>query len=387
MKAFTLYSFLAIGIFFLSCKPSEEKIITSAYTSEEFSAISNDLDLPETPDSYSFGNKESGIQSDLIGTLGRVLFYDKNLSSDNRIACASCHQQTLGFADNKAFSHGPNGNTTNRNSIALSSFRSFGRHYDKSIDDRSVPGLFWDERAESISEQLRATINNPDEMGMELQQIVELMEGNEVYRILHKKAFPNERITEDHILQALEVFINSIGSKNTKFETQIFSELNFITGDSVSGNLENNLGLQLFKTHCNSCHGVNFNLLNNTQESDPIIVANNGLIHSQDDLGVYIHTQNPQDIGKFKVPGLLNIELTAPYMHDGRFETLEEVVEFYNSGIEYSPTLHPNLRDGNNAKRLNLSEEEKSALIEFLKSLTDTKVLTTEKWSDPFLHQ
>ena len=99
---------------------------------------------------------------------------------------------------------------------------------------------------------------------------------------------------------------------------------------------------------------------------------------------MFQQTLNPEDVGKFKVPGLLNIHLTAPYMHDGRFANLEEVVEYYNSGITNNPNLHPNLKDGSEAKKLNLSSEEKTTLVNFLTLLTDESITTEEKWSNPF---
>ncbi len=105
----------------------------------------------------------------------------------------------------------------------------------------------------------------------------------------------------------------------------------------------------------------------------------------ENDLGVYQHTQNPADIGKFKIPGLHNIDLTAPYMHDGRFATLEEVVDFYSTGIQLNANLHPALKAGDHAVKLNFSEEEKTALVDFLKLLTAQEITTEEKWSNPFV--
>ena len=384
LSTFVLLSFLFAIL--IGCQSEQEELQNNAaYTTQEFSLLSLDLNLPETPFSYSSSKAALDATIDHIGTFGRVLFYDKNLSADGTVSCANCHQQSLAFSDNKAFSKGVYGNVTQRNSIALGSFNSFGVHYDKSLHKDGTPGLFWDERAGSIKEQLRQTINNPKEMGMELQDIVDLVEGAGYYRILHKKAFDSEEITEDHILEALETFIGSIGAKHIKSNLIDDGNLNYITGDSVTGEVGFRLGTQLFAENCNSCHGMNLNFLHdNASIVEKITVANNGLALTDDDLGVYQHTQNQEDKGKFKIPGLLNVELTAPYMHDGRFASLEEVVDFYNSDIEYSPNLHPALKDGEKAKRLHLSEEEKNALVRFLRSLTDQGLTEEEKWSDPF---
>lgn len=381
----TLLIFSFLSVLLMGCQPEEEVTTKSAYSTQEINVLSASLNLPEEPFSYGFGNFDAGEMVDHKASFGRVLFYDKNLSADRSVSCASCHQQSLAFADNKAFSHGANGNTTSRNSIALSSFRSFGQHYDKTLNaGTNVPGLFWDERAEDVEDQLRQTINNPNEMGMELQDIVDIINTTDYYSILHQKAYGNTAVSESHILESIEAFINSIGSNNSNFENSVLENLNFITGDMVTGEIDNALGFELFVTNCNSCHGTSFNLVESATEGDRFSVANNGLTLADNDQGVYDYTQNEADRGKFKIPGLLNIELTAPYMHDGRFASLEEVVEFYNSGIQYSETLHPALKNGDQAKRLNLTEEEKTALVDFLKLLTDEEIKTNIKWSDPF---
>ena len=383
LRIFTLL--LAAFALLFGCQTNDQQLITSTYSPDELRVLSSNLDLPDFPYDYGLGNSSSKSEVNHKATLGRVLFYDKKLSSDGKVSCASCHQQALGFADNQAQSEGPNGNVTDRNSIALASLRNFGVHYDKTIDGRETPGLFWDERASSIKEQLKQTINNPNEMGMELHQISNLIENTDHYQILHEKAFGNTAVSEDHILEALETFINSISSTNSEFEGAVVGSLNYITGDSVVGETKFERGLQLFAKHCTSCHGQGMETISEIANPENISVANNGLKHAANDLGVYQHTGKLEDIGKFKIPGLHNIELTAPYMHDGRFATLEEVVDFYNSEIEFHENLHPSLRNGNEAKRMNMNEEEKTALVEFLKSLTDEKMITEVKWSDPFV--
>ncbi len=370
---------------FISCQKSEEiLLIEDAYTAKEYLVLTDYLDLPESLHSYGFGNKNPGLQTDHKGTLGRILFYDKNLSSDGTISCASCHQQSLAFADDKPFSVGVHGKLTHRNSLALGSLRSFGAHYQQEDNNKKARGLFWDERAKDIKDQLVQTIGNPNEMDMSMREIAELVERTDYYRILYEKSFGTVTISDDHLLEAIEVFINSINSTTTRLEAGIFDNLNFINGDNVTGATGHEMGVQLFKNHCNSCHTTSLHHLLKLQDTDLISIANNGL-PLEKDLGIYQQTLDPADIGKFKVPGLHNIELTAPYMHDGRFSTLEEVVEYYNSGIINHPNLHPNLKKGDQAIQLKLTKDEKNALVGFLLLLTDESVTTEEKWSDPFL--
>jgi len=380
---------LTLIITLFSCLPDDNEVSNEIYSAAEFKELSSVLNIPVTPFSYEFGLPISDDAIDHKGTLGRVLFYDKNLSEDASVSCASCHRQELAFSDDKDKSLGPNGNFTARNSIALGAVKNFGMHYNEDLD-KLAPGLFWDERAGTIKEQLKQTINNPNEMGVSLDHIVDLVSSQEYYQILHDKAFQTSVVSEDHILESLEAFINSIGTSNSKFENDVIENLNFITGDFVTGEIDNQLGFELFMTNCTSCHGKNLSFPIEVDDSNIAVVentpsvANNGLLLADDDLGVYANTQDISDLGKFKIPGLFNIELTAPYMHDGRFATLEEVVEHYSTGVQYSESLGDPLKDGDQAKSFNWTSEEKTALVDFLKTLTGEGITSNEIWSDPF---
>lgn len=380
-----VYLSLVAGLFF-SCQEEQDiDLDPGVYTAAEFSVISNQLNLPESPFAYGFGNSEIGIMTDHKATLGRVLFYDTKLSSDGKVACASCHQQSLAFADDEPFSIGPDGKLTERNSISLGSLRSFGAHYKIIENTDKSNALFWDERAGTIKEQLEQTINNPAEMNMDVKDIADLVQETDYYNILHRKAFQSETVTEDNVLESIEAFINSISSTSTNLEQNILGQLNFINGDYVTGASGYELGLNLFKDHCNSCHTTSLHHFLDVEESKRITSANNGLDLKSSDLGRYMVTQKEEDKGIFKIPGLHNIALTGPYMHDGRFATLEEVVDHYSEGITNNANLHPLLQKGDEALRLNLSDEEKNALVEFLGLLTDEELTTEEKWSNPFL--
>ena len=372
---------LASAIFvFVSCVKDDVVQIYKNYTPNEYATLQKSLNLPEELDQYTLKlpNHLGGFSvfsNDHLATLGRILFYDKSLSSNGQVSCASCHKTEHAFADNEAFSQGVATERTSRNSLGLASFPSFSNHYDSGGGGR----LFWDERAGTVVEQSKQSLLNPVEMGVgHMSELAEKVGQKDYYNILFKKAFPNESFMskEDQILTAIEEFVNSIGCFNTKFDQQMSLTLNENVNFSGFTPAEN-LGKNLFVTHCESCHrlGTNFS---------EITVANNGLDMVYDDQGIGGISSRADDMGIFKVPMLRNVALTAPYMHDGRFATLEEVVGHYSSGVKNHPNLHENLRSGTQAKHLNLTQEQKNALVDFLKTLTDQETLAHERFSNPF---
>lgn len=308
-------------------------------------------------------------------TLGRVLFYDKKLSANGTISCASCHKQDKGFSDDATLSLGFNGGTTGRHSMTLINARFYQRGR-----------FFWDERASTLEEQVLMPFQDPVEMGMTLEEVVSTVQAQSYYPELFKKAFGTDEISAEKISMALAQFVRSIVSYSSKYDE----------GRSVSSTpganfpnftSEENLGKTIFFATipngggaCFGCHTTEAFVSANPGPQ------NNGLdAASTTDLGAGAVFTNPIFVGRFKTTSLRNIELTAPYMHDGRFSTLEEVVEHYNSGIQDHPTLSPALTDDNNDPvRLNLTDAEKAALVAFLKTLTDTSISTEAKWSDPF---
>jgi cytochrome c peroxidase len=213
-------------------------------------------------------------------------------------------------------------------------------------------------------------------MGMTLEAVVERVSAEPFYTNLFASAFGSPGIDTNRISRALAQFVRSIVSVKSKYDvgaTQNFA--NFTA--------QENLGRQIFlgqvgNATCAACHGTdNF-------VPGPAL-NNNGLEFPYVDTGVGGVTGNAADMGKFKVPSLRNIELTAPYMHDGRFTNLEQVVEFYNSGVVDNPNLSPPLRNPNGTvRRLNLTQAQKDALVAFLKTLTDTTLAKDVKYSDPF---
>jgi cytochrome c peroxidase len=317
-----------------------------------------------------------------LATLGRVLFYDTKLSANNTTSCGSCHKAAKAFADGRAASEGFDGEKTPRNSMALGAVVNFQSSYSGGSTGTigQNAGFFWDDRAFSVAEQSEETIQNPIEMGMNFEELASKIENLDYYDVLFAKAFGTngfQQSKKDQTLQAIETFVNSIATFDSKFDrglggshTAIPAFTNFTT--------QENLGKTLFNDNCASCHGSKVSTTVRT-------VANNGLDEVSTDKGVGAITNNATHMGVFKVPMLRNVELTQPYMHDGRLETLEDVVEHYSSNIQAHPNLAEELKNLNGEpKPMNFDANEKAALVAFLKTLTDVESLTQEKYLDPF---
>lgn len=388
MKNLSLYSFMAwlpaLALLSLSsCLKDGETSYLQTYSPEEYRALQRVLNLPDEQVNYKITLPQhmtnSGVSTPIIhnakATLGRVLFYDKQLSRNETVSCESCHKQALAFSDNKAFSQGFNGEFTRRNSLPLAAAANFVSSYGSSFSSLSI-GFFWDERAHSIADQSLQTIQDDIEMGMDINDLAARLKGQEHYEILFRKAYGDANINSDRITQALQEFLNAFSSNQSRFDEGL--------GRALSPNMtfsnftpQENRGKELFLNHCSSCHGADM-----TRQFAAL--ANNGLDLDYTDNGVGVRTGEPSLNGVFKVPFLRNIALTAPYMHDGRFETLEEVVEHYNSGVNNHPNLDFRLKDGNQPHRLNLSETDKQALVAFLNTLTDEAFVSDTRFSNPF---
>jgi cytochrome c peroxidase len=304
--------------------------------------------------------------SDEGATLGRVLFYDTQLSINNAVACASCHKQADAFADKGlAGSIGFGGKVTPRNSMAICNV-GFNNN------------LFWDSRTQSVRDLVLQPIQNHIEMGMEEpEKLVTKLSAIDYYPELFAKTYGDPEITTDRISDAVSQFLVTMVSCNSKFDEGENSEFaNFSPLEKM--------GHQLFfsdKAKCGQCHtGANFSAPDgfNDPYGGPTIkgTANIGLAINYKD--------NGKGNGHFKIPSLRNIALTAPYMHDGSLQTLEEVVEHYNSGIQAHNELDNRLKPGNAPQRLNLSNLEKQALVAFLHTLSDESIVKDPKFSNPF---
>ncbi len=304
--------------------------------------------------------------TDAGATLGRVLFYDRQLSINNAVACGSCHRQEFAFADGQTGSPGFGGKMTPRNSMAI-------------VNVALNNNLFWDSRLASLREMVIQPVQNHIEMGMESMDVLSSkLAKSDFYPPLFEAAFGSPEVNEDRIASALTQFLSAMITANSKFDHG--QENGFVNFSELE-----KMGKALFfseRAMCSSCHsGANFSAPDGPGDpyGTPTLkgTANIGL-----DL---VYKDNGKGEGQFKIPSLRNIALTAPYMHDGRFNTLEEVVEHYNSGIQAHRNLDPKFigPDGN-PKRLELNALEKSALVAFLKTLTDEELLRDIRFSDPF---
>jgi cytochrome c peroxidase len=304
-------------------------------------------------------------------TLGRVLFYDVNLSANNTKSCASCHRQANAFSDPTAFSTGFQGGLTARNSMSLLNARYYpnGR-------------FFWDERASSAEAQASRPIVHPVEMGMTMPALVTKLQHISYYPQLFQNAYGTSTIDSARVVRALAQFVRSIVSYRTKYDTgrnafpanQNPANVNF-----TNFTAQENQGKQIFfgVGRCATCHG--------TETFTSPGAKNNGLDLVYADNGVGAITGNPAQNGQFKSPSLRGIQSSGPYMHDGRFTTLAQVVEHYNSGVKAHPNLSVELRNPNGTPRLlNLTAAQKASLVAFLNTLTDTGIAGDVKYSNPF---
>jgi len=381
-----LFGFVGLFLLAISIQSCGDKIQNSYvdYTDEEFAVISKRLNLPSEVFEYStefknnffidnFGeNDVKSRREDHKATLGRVLFYDNKLSINESISCASCHKQEIAFADDVAFSEGFDGELTTRNSLALGNTIGFETAYGGG----GRRALFsWDESNEDISSQSKAAIVSEIEMGLDMATLIDRVENDEAYSILFTKAYGDKNIMQHRVLEAIEEFVNSIASAESKFDHE---SMKLGTASGFPGfTTQENLGRNLYNNNCATCHSFDHKFTSRA-------VANNGLDLVYEDKGLGARTLNSSENGVFKIPFLRNIEHTGPYMHDGRFETLREVIDHYNEGIVNHPNLDNQLRSAFGPKRMFFTEEQKLGLEAYLKTLTDEKLLADVRFSDPF---
>ena len=356
MARYSFLFILLIGLF-SSCKsddPSEEK------NNFEFTTpllFGDNFTIPsDNPMS------EAGIE------LGRKLFYETLISKDSSISCSSCHKQEFCFSDGgKKFSTGTERTEGDMHSMTI-------------VNTLWQNEFFWDGRAISLEDQALKPISNPIEMNLSINDAVKRLQAHKTYPALFEEVFGSNTIDSTMIARALAQFERTLISGESKFDKYKRGEAEFTEQEKR--------GEELFFTHpdplysvrggnCGDCHS-GFLTQANT-------FSNNGLDESPE-IGRMAVTKNQNDIGKFKIPSLRNIEHSAPYMHDGRFATLEEVLEHYNEHIQSSSTLDPLIIESSNSinsKQLDLTEKEREDIVVFLKTLTDNQFLNNEKFSKP----
>ena len=294
--------------------------------------------------SSSFQQKNADIKTK--AALGKKLFSEKILSLDSSVSCASCHKPAYAFADTAAFSTGINGKLTARNTPSV-------------LNMKNRPYFFWDGRAVTLQEQSLMPIQNPDEMGLPIDEAVIRLNESKEYKNLFQKIF-KQQPNAKNLSAAFAAYEQTLETVDSKF-------------DDWSNNIKKlsaseERGRQLFignKSKCFNCHRM--------EDFTTDEFKNIGLYNAKDlkDAGLYNITQKETDKGKFKTPGLRNIGVTAPYMHNGMFKTLEEVVEYYNHPEKFVKDAI-NI-DDDLKQPLGLTEKEKKDLIAFLKTLTDKK--------------
>ncbi|MCB9251369.1 MAG: c-type cytochrome [Flavobacteriales bacterium] len=360
-KSILFFTYIVSTVWFFSCAKNDDKPegITQDNTPYEL----NTGGFP--PPKIAVDNQLTieGVK------LGRMLFYEKKLSGDGTQACASCHIQEFAFTDTARFSLGIRGHRGGRQAMSVFNMAWHENEF------------FWDGRAHLLRDQSLMPIQDKLEMDETLENVIAKLSASQMYKDQFIRVFGSEEITSRKMSLAMEQFMNSIISNKSRFD-------DFLKDSTVFTSSEKR-GFKLFTTEynpffpdqsgadCQHCHsGFNF-------ENDKYM--NNGLDGDGEfkDEGRFKTSGTQNDFGKFKVTSLRNIAITAPYMHDGRFKTLEEVIEHYNSGIKASATLDPSLEQ-TRAKGLFLTDQDKKDLVAFLKTLTDKELTHNPEYSSPF---
>jgi cytochrome c peroxidase len=339
-----------------------------------YSYADEELDLPHTfrlsselivPlwDTQPVDNRTSNAGA----TLGRVLFYDKRLSSTNMLSCSSCHVQSHGFASPERFNSGALGVPLKRNAMALANVR-YQLH----------ESWFSDMRVHALRDLVLMPIENSEELGNSLELLEAKLAATDFYPALFEDAFGTPQVTRERISRALAQFMQALISYRAKVDRALNPMTNDPWDPLSALNPQELRGFEIFSTNCSLCHEVH--------AQTNVWQANNGLDVVPADPGVQNEAlRRDGSTGVFKAASLRNIALTAPYMHDGRFNTLREVIDHYDHGIKDSPNLDVILRDFNfQPRRMNFTEADKDALEAFLRTFTDDEFLNDPKFSDPF---
>jgi cytochrome c peroxidase len=314
------------------------------------------------------------LTTDAGATLGRVLFWDANLSANRTVSCASCHKPEFGFSDDRVLSKGFLDGDTGRHSMGLTNARFYAGER-----------FFWDQRAATLEDQVLMPFQDPVEMGMSLETLVMRVQAGDYYPALFTAAFGDDMVDADRISKALAQFVRSMVSTGSKYDigrAQVGSRAarfpNFTEQENAG---------KAFVVQPPPRGGLGCFVCHNGESFSAMEATNNGLDATNEvDPGYGGVTERASDAGKFKVPSLRNVALRAPYMHDGRFADLSEVLDHYSEGMQPNPSLGaPYGVTNGEATRLNLTTAEKNAVIAFLHTLTDLDMVNDPKFSDPFI--
>lgn len=354
---YLLLIFIGLAIF-LSCKKDKVGHVPTPYVLEIPSHFPDMIIPADNPMTVE------GVE------LGRKLFYEKKLSGDNTMACAACHAPANAFSDPNQFSVGIDDIPGNRNSMAL-------------VNLGWQEFFFWDGRAKTLEEQILGPVPNPIEMHQSWKNACAKLNADVEYRNMFFKAFNEEGIDSTKVSKAIAQFLRTMISGSSKYDV-MYKYSNGMSLSSAEQTILTSItneewgGYDLFKSlngaDCFHCH------------NGPLMqvkkFSNNGLDVSFLDFGRGTITGNSNDNGKFKVPSLRNIALSAPYMHDGRFTTLDEVIEHYSTGIQQSATIDPLIEYAFQGG-VQLDAEEKDLLKQFLLTLTDYDFINNPDFQDP----
>lgn len=343
-----LVLFVAACTLVLSCSKMKQQALSDIYLPQEVPTMSGDQ-------AY-----------DASVYLGRALFYDKVLSKNNTISCASCHKQAYAFADNSALSTGFEGRKTARNSIAVQNIMS-------GMQLPSKP-LFWDGRENDLNSLVTKPIENHVEMGMDdIDALLAKVNARDYVKHLAQLAYGKDFLEKAEFTNVMANFMFSIRSDSCRFTIDKLMGAQNLTPLEQRGEFLFNNTYQ-----CSRCHQPGLSFYNENS------FANIGLDPSNTDIGLMRVTKNENDRGRFKIPDLHNVMLTAPYMHDGRFATIDEVLEHYSHGIMKSATLDTRLMENGEPLKLDITTQDREALKAFLATLTDYKMVTNPLLSNPF---
>ncbi|WP_246337554.1 cytochrome-c peroxidase [Tenacibaculum pelagium] len=338
----------------MSCSSKEEDVYTPKPASLKIPELfQQKLIAPVIPTNNPL--TEEGI------ALGKKLFFDKILSKDNTQSCATCHNPKKAFTDENRFSDGVNGTFGTRNSMPI-----FNLAWN--FDERFA----WDGKELSLERQALEPVRNPIEMHSKWTNVTERLQNHSEYPTLFQQAFGVSKIDSTLVTKALAQFERTLISGNSKFDQ-------FLLGKAQLTPEEQN-GFDVFmdetRGDCFHCHGSNNNPLWTDNK-----FHNNGLDAVFSDLGLGKVTGDPNDNGKFRSPSLRNLKFTAPYMHDGRFATLDEVINHYSTGLKSSPTIDPLMKKVNQGG-VNLSDKDKADLKAFLLSLSDNDFVANPNFQE-----
>jgi cytochrome c peroxidase len=296
--------------------------------------------------------------TDAGATLGRVLFYDQRLSANDAVSCASCHHQSFGFSDTARLSRGYRSQVTRRHSMALANVRFTGGG-----------GFFWDQRAKTLEQQVLMPIQDPIEMGLSLPNLQRKLNLIPYYPALYDAAFGSPEVTIERTARALAQFLRTLVTTDSPFD-RAFTSPNVAPDLSHLTPLQRAGSIVFRRSGCTICHVSSTQII--------ALAMNSGLDAEPADTGA--------GRGSFRAPSLRNVAVRAPYMHDGRFKSLDDVIDFYSSGVQANPHLDLRLRNRTTQepRRLELSADDRAALKAFLHTLTDSTFLSAPEFSDPF---